>query len=271
MAWEKPNSLTPMSENDATTKGIRLVGKNLLFGSVAVIFFFLVLEIAARVVGFDEPVRFQVLAKGKSERFENSDLLGWEPIKVSGDFNEDGFIGPRVPKERTPGVLRIAALGDSCTQWGDPPYPELLRARLETSVGATEALNAGVAGYSSTQGRIHFQHDVLPYRPDIVTIYFGWNDHWTKNAHTDSEIFDPARNAPWKKASAQRLAEIRVIQIGFFLKELVVGNRWPLVLRVPLREYRKNLNEMVEQVREFRSSPLAGGSLFYFLDLIQRQ
>jgi lysophospholipase L1-like esterase len=97
--------------------------------------------------------------------------------------NEDGFAQrDRVPVERTPGTLRIAAMGESTTQGhnvDDGNYPaylaRLLRAPGTGHVGV-EMLNAGVAGWVSDQVALRAERQVAAYRPDVVLLYVGWND-----------------------------------------------------------------------------------------------
>jgi lysophospholipase L1-like esterase len=40
------------------------------------------------------------------------------------------------------------------------------------------AINAGIPGYSTQQGYNLLKNLVNEYHPDIVTVYYGWNDHW---------------------------------------------------------------------------------------------
>ncbi|MDP4646380.1 MAG: GDSL-type esterase/lipase family protein [Akkermansiaceae bacterium] len=63
---------------------------------------------------------------------------------------------------------KLVCFGDSITKRG---YPELLGKSLKI-----EAINAGVAGNSSSAGLRRMQKDVLVLKPDIVVIFFGTND-----------------------------------------------------------------------------------------------
>jgi lysophospholipase L1-like esterase len=104
-------------------------------------------------------------------------------------LNVRGFRGPVPGTAKPPGVLRIAALGDSCTVGvlgtggavgGVVPYPALLQERLDRRGAAPrrfEVFNYGVVGYTTWHGLRLLRSEVLADRPDVVTVRFGWNDH----------------------------------------------------------------------------------------------
>ena len=90
----------------------------------------------------------------------------------------------RQAQERHPA---IAFLGDSCTQYGTYPQKtlEILKQRVpELATG----MSFGVGGWSSEQGRKQLEHDVIAWHPRVVTIYFGWNDHWVALGPPDPEV-----------------------------------------------------------------------------------
>jgi lysophospholipase L1-like esterase len=71
----------------------------------------------------------------------------------------------------------IVFIGDSCTQFGTYPTMTLNRLRAE-QFPAASGFKVGVAGWSSQQGLTLLQRDIIPLHPRIITVYFGWNDHW---------------------------------------------------------------------------------------------
>ncbi len=95
-------------------------------------------------------------------------------------INSLGLRGREISIEKPPGVTRIICLGDSCTFGGGQPYPQMLQSMLDRQFGTGkfEVLNAGVIGYTSLHGLEWFQSELERLQPDIVTIYFGWNDMW---------------------------------------------------------------------------------------------
>ena len=108
-------------------------GRKLTYTLVATVVFLFVLELALRAVGFRfQPAPLELRGRGPAESgtFQESATLLWKPVPNRSPFNPDGFVGPRIAKARTPGSFRIAVLGDSCTQWGDPPYSRILQQTL---------------------------------------------------------------------------------------------------------------------------------------------
>jgi len=163
----------------------------------------------------------------------------------------------RHPLEPEPGVLRIATLGDSCTAHcvsTRKSFPELAEEFLNARGGRrVEVLNAGVASYSSFQGLQRLKHAVLPYRPDILTVFFGWNDHWITGT-PDSEV---ELRSEWETALVNALDRLRIYQAGAYAlaklrdggDDRSQGNGRDAVLRVDLNGYEANLREIVDVAR----------------------
>jgi lysophospholipase L1-like esterase len=107
--------------------------------------------------------------------------------------NGDRMRNPDVPLERGPNDFRVLCLGDSITfGWGvryEEAYPTLLAELLHEALPGREVqvLNAACSGYSTHQGREILRRRGLKYRPDVVTIWFGWNDSAVWDGMTDAE------------------------------------------------------------------------------------
>jgi lysophospholipase L1-like esterase len=102
---------------------------------------------------------------------------GKEPIRV----NTRGFVGAEFEDPPPQGVIRIVALGDSCTFGqgnAQETYPAQLELRLNRDTGSPryQVINAGIEGLNSELALRRLESKVIPLRPDIVTIYIGWND-----------------------------------------------------------------------------------------------
>jgi lysophospholipase L1-like esterase len=120
------------------------------------------------------------------------------------------------------GVPRLLFLGDSCTRltMDGSAYPARLKAIFK---GRAEILTAAVPGYSSHQGLAWLRSQLLSARPDVIVVYFGWNDHWRTIGRTDRQY--AASLAPWRP----RLA-------GLWRRPAASAS-----LRVPPDDYRANL------------------------------
>jgi lysophospholipase L1-like esterase len=92
-------------------------------------------------------------------------------------FNDDEF---RLAK--TPGTLRIACLGSSTTEGGNPEghegsYPrQLQRILQERTGGKVEALNFGMAGWTTAEEMVNYFLVVQDYAPDVVIVHEAVND-----------------------------------------------------------------------------------------------
>jgi len=98
-------------------------------------------------------------------------------------INGLGFRDDKFEKRKAPGELRVIALGDSCT-FGDgvanwETFANVLEDLLRRADPArpVQVINAGVPGYTSYQIRAYLTRELLAYKPDLVLIYVGLNDH----------------------------------------------------------------------------------------------
>lgn len=143
----------------------------------------------------------------------------------------------------------LVFMGDSCTDWGhyDAELVDLVEERRGTRIPSG---NLGVAGWTSYQGLRQLERDVVPLGPRVVTIYYGWNDHWISFGIEDKNV------ARIKKIFKSRYSGLRWVQL--FTKALVVaGSRetnYPN--RVSLDDFRANLLGMVERSREAGIRPV---------------
>jgi lysophospholipase L1-like esterase len=133
------------------------------------------------------------------------------------------------PKSRK---FRILCLGDSCTRLAprDRPFSVILQERLDPR--RVEVFNAGVPGYTSQQGLVWLRTELLAYQPDLVVVYFGWNDHWRTTGWTDRELM--ARYAWWRPRWLN----------------LLQGHREPPPFRVALEEFAQNLRAIAAEVAQ---------------------
>lgn len=168
------------------------------FALLIIIVFFTMVEGAARLIWWRRAAEaFSATARRGEELLRNDaihymkqadPLYGYrlKPGFSQGDIfvNSQGF-GQRevIPQERTPGLLRLAALGDSTTMGHDVDkgnylvyLRRLLAERAREGHAGVEVINAGVPGWVSDQVALHAEHELAAFRPDIAILYVGGND-----------------------------------------------------------------------------------------------
>lgn len=142
----------------------------------------------------------------------------------------------------------IVFMGDSCTEFGT--YPRLTLERLAASRSPiATGVRLGVAGWSTEQGLAQLRRDVLPLAPRVVTIYFGWNDHWVALGPPDAEA-RPSRAVWWLTQHA------RVAQLAekYWLARKIAPSDRPN--RVALSRFLENLETMARLVRGAGAVPI---------------
>ena len=262
----------PTTDADSHDRRQLSLAKKLLFAIITVAAFFLILEAVLRLAGVGKPpvigtLRFGYetgIPKYDSDGIENEGQpfrdyplfeadpdLFWKPIPDTQFTGRDGLRNPVPPKVRKPeGVYRVAVLGDSCSFLGRKLYPEWFAelADQEDEV-RVEVVNASCPGYTSFQG-VRRLETVWPWKPDLIVVYFGWNDHWNSlTGYTDKELaarseFEPARSI------FQRSHIYRATQTLLARKQPVPTDNRSRTLRVPLPDYLENLNEIAEQAEQ---------------------
>jgi lysophospholipase L1-like esterase len=130
----------------------------------------------------------------------------------------------------------VVFTGDSCTQYGT--YPSLTLANLgRTTPGFSTGVNLGVGGWSSEQGLRALRRDVLALRPSVLTIYYGWNDHWAALGPADGEVQTDA-------VSWWLTLHSRVWQLGLRVRFAVPASTAGRPERVSVESYASNLETM---------------------------
>lgn len=159
---------------------------------------------------------------------------------------------------------RLLLLGDSVTDLGT--YDQALAQRLAgaSQAGASPSAtddspgggslsygNLGVAGWSSHQGRAQLERDVLSLAPEVVTIYFGWNDHWIGFGVTDAQV------AALKQGTIGNTGQgLRLMQLVTQARLALSGREAAYPKRVPLTAFGDNLRHMVTAAVEQGITPM---------------
>ena len=145
----------------------------------------------------------------------------------------------------------VVFMGDSNTEFGR--YDEFLKSIIynQNPNSAFTFVNIGVMGWSSYQGLQQLKRDVLPMMPRFVTIYYGWNDHWTSFGIEDKEMGKYNLEHPTLLLKA--FSKLRVVQLFnkavFLLTRTADEQDKQKPERVSLSDFRFNLLQMVQIAR----------------------
>ncbi len=267
----------------------RLGFRRFVLGLVVTYGVFGVFEAVLRWTGFEATLP-PVLIVGRNEQgrvVENDSMSDPELIYrlVPGNMlagrriNRLGFREREIDPVKAPGVIRVICMGDSITAQGLPPYSQILHAmlaELPPTTAAWEAFNMGVHGYTALQGLRLFQIQARDLKPDIVTIFYGWNDHWLAPEPDRQKMALEMRPAParfFEMLRRKRLFQFlvwclnpvdhlaRLEAHGVFHAPLQEGAAdlaafQGRVLRVDEREYHDTLRAFVREVRTSGAIPI---------------
>jgi lysophospholipase L1-like esterase len=227
-------------------------------------------EMALRVAGYRAYATPVVVRGEASESVEGVEAIVPDPrliwrFKPGAMFNGRrinslGHIGREVDPVKQPGVRRVICMGDSCSGQGMPPYSGYLH-RMLTNAPPTsepwEAFNMAVHGYSVLQGLRLFQIRGRELKPDIVTLYFGWNDHWLRDRPDRNQM--AVELHPLTARVLVRLQRFRIFQL---IASAVRPGRLALShgnkghIRVPIEDYETALVEFIREIRAVGATPL---------------
>jgi len=146
--------------------------------------------------GFTETLEEAIKSKKKQGKVLSVKILNDYKIKyhirndeVIYQINQDGFKGPEIDKSHS--QLRILTIGDSCT-FGTLidkySYPRVMERRLRQLGHEVEVINGGVEGYSSKNVLFRIK-EFKELRPEITTIYIGWNNLYSENLKNGIEKY----------------------------------------------------------------------------------
>jgi lysophospholipase L1-like esterase len=242
--------------------------KKSVMALASVYFVFGAIELALSAVGY-EAVLPPIVVEGEDHRtqrdkgvMEDPEVL-WRFVPGSTwrkqTINSIGYRDREVERIKPPNTIRVIAMGDSCTAQGNPTYVQALHQML-TDKPLTrqtwEAFGMAVFGYSSMQGLKIFEKETRHLSPDIVTLYFGWNDHWTFEKPDRLRLavaMDPASARLFETLRKKRFFEFMASSLR---SHHVKGQPEYNHLRVPPADYRATLKEFVRDIRAAGAAPL---------------
>ena len=130
-------------------------------------------------------------------------------------INSLGFRDDEYPLEKTAGVVRIVALGDSVTFGNGLPreatWPELLEQLPADSEPSFEVLNLGVAGYNTLEEVIFLERTGLALDPDVVVLQVHVNDLGASSISEDAIARMERYRSPLYR---WRLAQLLSVKLG---------------------------------------------------------
>jgi lysophospholipase L1-like esterase len=253
-----------------------------IFSAVSVVLILLIAEIALRIVGVsprvDNPFFLLVRVFEYPDYFKKDHQLFWKlrpDIKEGTEFlvpgsyrtNSLGLRGDDTPLSEFAGKIRIACFGNSCTfGWRlqeSETYEQQLERILNEQAGSNrfKAFNCGVPGYSTFQGLRMLKQYLPLLKPEIVTICYGWNDHWA--AGFDIEDKDQ-RTSPQFVLDLQNLLSESYLYRSFKYALLskyekqrqYQFDRSSVHYRVSLPDFAANLHEMITFCRSNGGRPI---------------
>ncbi len=198
----------------------------------------LVAELGLRAVGFQY-------------RLIPTVQFGWpDPVALSTAYRADRDL-IWVPKDYDVSIAlaqrvhpAVIFMGDSCTEFGT--YASKTMALIKNSGGPmanVDGVKLGVGGWSSEQGRVQLLRDVVPLHPRVITVYYGWNDHWIALGPTDPDLLI-MRRFLWLSDHVRLLQAVLKARIG------AAGAQSARPNRVSLDRYRANLDTIVRDARQ---------------------
>ena len=191
--------------------------------------------------------------------------FGWpDPVTLRNLYHFDSEL-LWVPKDYSTRIANwkgkrptVVFMGDSNTEFGR--YDEFLKSIIyeQNPNSAFTFVNVGVAGWSSYQGLQQLKRDVLPMLPRFVTIYYGWNDHWTSFGIEDKEM--GKYNLEYSTLQLEVFSDVRVIQLFnkaiFVLERSATEQDEQKPERVSLADFSSNLLKMIRIARDNGIIPL---------------
>ncbi len=247
--------------------------KHLTFGVIAILALLASLEGGVRLLGIkarvDNPFFMLVRVFEYPDFFEKDEDLFWrlrpniaadEEFLVPGSYrtNSLGFRGAEL-EEQALSTYTIACFGNSCTfGWRlaeEQTFPGQLQQRLAPlSRAQFRVSNCGIPGYSSFQGQRLIKETITLLKPRVITICYGWNDHWAaafdledKEQKTAPQIILEIQNF-LAKSHLYRAVKYALLSRSEKSREYTYDRQSPKY-RVSLPDYEANLRSIIEECR----------------------
>ena len=207
--------------------------------------------------GYKLKPNISITVRNYSSAFVVDKLPPWTIVS-----DTKGFRVPSSGEAKTE-AKTLHVLGDSSSfGWGvdyEKTYPSLLVEKLNANTSSPSVLfklrNLSLPGFSSFQGKLMWQELGEVKNDDWVILSFGWNDSFPSH-QTDRRQFE-SRNSLAGKVSwnMRQILLFRWMRTWRLLEPGLVQKK-DIGKRVPVKQYRKNLEALVEGVREKGAKPV---------------
>jgi hypothetical protein len=258
-----------------------------LRGVLHVVLFLGVLELTCRVddrIRFGTPIMSRILSSDDLREHDGTTVRGRPNARFQKwVLNEYGLRGPSIKRERTPGLVRVVAVGASetfgLTETVGREYPRQLEDSLNAArahqpgLPAFEVLNASLPGMSLPTIEQDLRHRVRELAPDIVLVYPSPSfyvdaqpPHPTTGVPPSGDL--PASRAFYPRVIARLTGSLRSLipargmrwlrqrEIDQAIAPRPEGWRFTSIPEERLRLFDRDLRVMVGTIREIGAVPV---------------
>jgi len=231
----------------------------------------LLIELVCRLFVENRLVRVVELPRDDTP-IRRDDRLGF--VLVPGDrdgthINRLGLRGPEIAESKQPGCRRILMLGGSTTYGNtvstEQAYPAVTQRLLRQASPdeCVEVINAGISGAHSYHQLVRYKHLYAPLKPDVVTVYMGWNDlgtylwerdRWRPESLAAQSLIidvDPVSMALLQNSSLARVSYSAYKKTMFRRSLMALADSSDVAreLARPVEALRKHLQELIALAR----------------------
>ncbi len=178
-------------------------------------------------------------------------------------INSLGFRSKEFASKENADSIRVFCMGASPTFGWGVPFDYIYSQNLEDMLRKVyktkriDVINAGIIGYSSYQGALLLEKQILNFSPDVVTIPYLINDvdrnrFFRSDGRPDKELEYQSRYVVYIRNVLSKSRIYRLIQSGInqlFFRRMISGSHRSVKLpeiRVSIDDYSQNLKKMVE-------------------------
>lgn len=168
-------------------------------------------------------------------------------------INSHGFRGEDFDFKKQKNEFRIIVIGDSCVFGACVDDQDTYCYKLEKLLNKDKedghiifrVINAGLPGMSSFRGLMFFKYYVNKYKPDILLVQFGWNDHWKEYLSDRMEYYRTyAINY-----MPEILARIYLTKENKLKKKIILNTK-KIYYRVPQNEFMYNIESIIRLAKK---------------------